>query len=192
MKNMIDGTHSDEALRLFALEVTRQRVAYLKHVKSQGDTVDEGQIRQFEEEIKVEEGALGKSNPAFTNEFAITDLQQRLAFVDLYDQSGADYLKALLLRLEHTKVRMRAEQNHSRPHFHIEYKKEHSASYAVDTLEKLAGNMPRKYERPILDWAATRQQWLNDIWESLCAGEDVREMIMVAPEAEQALGADSP
>jgi len=77
---------------------------------------------------------------------------------------------------------MRAERNHGRPHFHIEYKREYSASYAVDTLERLAGNMPRKYEKPVLQWASQRQQWLVDTWENLNAGEDVREMILVAPE----------
>ena len=100
----MDGTNSDEALRLFALEVTRQRVAYLKYIKSQGYTVDEDEIQRFEEEIEEEESALGKSNSAFTVENAITDLQHQLAFVDLYDQSGSYYLKALLLRLEHTTI----------------------------------------------------------------------------------------
>jgi hypothetical protein len=42
------------------------------------------------------------------------------------------------------------EQNHQRPHFHIEYKQEYSASYSVDTMERLAGEMPNRYEGPYL------------------------------------------
>ena len=179
----MDDTPSDEALRLFALEVTRQRVTYLKYIKSRGYAVDEDEISRFEKEIQEEESGLEKSNSVVMSEKCIADLQQQLAFVDLFDESASDYLKALLLRLQHTKVRMRAERNHGRPHFHIEYKREYSASYAVDTLERLAGNMPRKYEEPILEWAAQRQQWLVDTWKNLNAGEEARKMILVAPEA---------
>jgi hypothetical protein len=66
---------------------------------------------------------------------------------------------------------MRAENNHARPHFHIEYKKEYKASYVIDTLECLAGNMPKRYEKPILEWASTRREKLLEIWEGLNAGK---------------------
>ena len=78
---------------------------------------------------------------------------------------------------------MRPEHNHQRPHFHIEYKQQYSASHAVDTLERMAGDMPKKYEQPILEWAAKYQLSLAATWEHLNAGDDVRGMVIVADEA---------
>ena len=59
------------------------------------------------------------------------------------------------------------EQNHRRPHFHIKYKGEYSASYSVDTLERLAGEMPKRYEGPILEWASANREFLTANWEQL-------------------------
>lgn len=174
---------SDEDIRRFVLEVTRQRVAYLKYIRSRGYPIDEKQLAEFEDEIQLEELRLGESEKDSTGNNSINELQKQLAFVDLYNEGSADEIKALLLRLGHTKVRMRPEQNHSRPHFHIEYKQQYSASYAVDTLERMAGDMPKKYEAPILEWAAKYQLSLAATWERLNAGDDVRELVIAADEA---------
>jgi hypothetical protein len=165
------------------LEVTRQRVAYLKYIKSRGYAVDEEQLAGFEEEIRAEEENVGESQKDSIGENCVAELQQQFAFVDLYTERSAEEIKALLLRLGHTKLRMRPEHNHQRPHFHIEYKQQYSASYAVDTLERMAGDMPKKYEEPILEWAAKYRLSLAATWESLNAGDDVREMVIVADEA---------
>jgi Domain of unknown function (DUF4160) len=75
-------------------------------------------------------------------------------------------------------VRMRQEPNHQRPHFHVQHKNKYSASYSVDTLERLAGKAPpRRIEKTILTWAAREQQNLLDIWRGLQAGENVRTLI---------------
>jgi Domain of unknown function (DUF4160) len=178
----MDQEPKDEDIRRFVLEVTRQRVAYLKYTKSRGYPVDEEQIARFEEEIRVEEVALGESQEDLIGQQSIAELQSQLAFVDVNAEGSPQNIKVLLLRRLHTKVRMRREQNHRRPHFHMEYKQQYSASYAVDTLERIAGDMPRKYEGPILEWAAKHQRSLTATWESLNAGEDVREMTVVAEE----------
>jgi Domain of unknown function (DUF4160) len=174
---------SDEDVRRFVLEIKRQWVTYRRFLRSQGNSIDEKQLAESEEEIHLEEERLGESEKDFIGSGSVHELQQLLAFVDLYTEGSASEIKALLLRLGHTKVRMRPEHNHSRPHFHIEYKQQYSASYAVDTLERMAGNMPKKYEAPVLEWAAKYQHSLAATWERLNAGEDVRELVIVRNEA---------
>ena len=173
---------SDEAVRLFSLEITKGRAAYLKHIRAQGCKVSEEELVRLEKEIEAEELRSQEGSTRLLREQDVVSLQQHLAWVDLFADDGKDYLKALLLKRQYTKVKMRAEPNHGRAHFHIEYKKEFSASYAVDTLQKLAGYMPRKYEEPILKWAAVHRGSLVATWESLQAGEDVRELILVSDE----------
>ena len=57
-------------------------------------------------------------------------LQKRFAEVDLLHRAeNSSGLEFLVLQLAETKVRIYKEQNHARPHFHIEYKKIYSASY---------------------------------------------------------------
>jgi hypothetical protein len=111
------------------------------------------------------------------SEADLADLQLRLALVDLYSRSWAgESIELLLLRRGDVKVRMWQEPNHRRPHFHIEYKQEFSASYAVDTLERLAGSMPSRYENPILEWAASRRHGLEATWRELQCSGDGREL----------------
>jgi hypothetical protein len=112
----------------------------------------------------------------------VADLQRRLALAELFSDlraSGSGSYELLLLRLNHTVVRMRHENNHARAHFHIEYKREFSASYAVDNLARLAGSLPKRYELPVLDWAKCNQTALQATWEKLRVGEDVRELVLV-------------
>ncbi len=119
---------SDKNIRRFVLDITRQRVTYLRYIRSQGHAVDEKQLAEFEKEVRLEEERLGESEKDSIDDGSVNELQQLLALVDLYTEGSASEIKALLLRLGHTKVRMRPEHNHSRPHFHIEYKQQYSAS----------------------------------------------------------------
>lgn len=110
----------------------------------------------------------------------VEELERGLDLTDLMDNGGGrrSFIELYLFQQNHTKLRMRTEQNHDRPHFHIEYKQQHAASYAIDTLERLAGCMPAKYEKPVLKWARSRQDKLNATWKALVAGEDVRELVI--------------
>ena len=181
---------SDEAVANFVLEETKRRVAYLKLIKSKGLPIDEDQLAQFEQEVRDEEKRFGvkpESESVVVRQKDVVELQELLAYVEFFDDdfSGDDYIKAVLLKLEQlpVKVRMHAERNHQRPHFHIDFKGgEYSASYAVDNLERLAGNMPAKYEKPVMEWAAKHQRSLAATWTSLLAGQDVRELVLVSPE----------
>jgi hypothetical protein len=78
----------------------------------------------------------------------------------------------------YTKVIIKPDKNHFRPHFHIHYKSEHAASYAIDTLELLAGKMPKKYEKPILDWASRKQTYLKLVWDNLKSGMDINSFVL--------------
>ena len=109
----------------------------------------------------------------------VAELRDLLAFVDSVNENGGQTTKATLAKRGRTKLVMRPEHNHPLAHFHIEYKREHSASYAVGTLELLAGSMPRKYEAPLLAWASNNRDRLQLIWDRMNAGEDVSELVIV-------------
>jgi hypothetical protein len=86
---------------------------------------------------------------------------------DLGQLSLAGISPVLLMRKGAVELRMYKESTHQRPHFHIEYKTEYEASYALDTFEMLAGNMPRRYQDLILPWAIANQSLLLARWENL-------------------------
>ena len=171
-----------EDARRWALEQMRENFAYLKYIKSRGYAVDEEELGRFEEEIRLEEESLGESALHVIDKKAVAELQLELALVDLDFEATTNYTKATLLRRGYIRLTMQPDKNHQRPHFHIEFKTEHSASYAVDTLRRLAGYMPRKYEAPVLKWAARGRRSLAATWKSMKDGEDIRELVIVAEE----------
>jgi hypothetical protein len=98
-------------------------------------------------------------------------LQDRLAMTDLLTETQPRKDPAafyqLVMRKGRVELRMYQEPNHRRPHFHLKFKEEHSASYAIDDFSRLAGDMPLKYERDILNWAKENQRDLLQQWQSL-------------------------
>jgi hypothetical protein len=97
------------------------------------------------------------------------EIQRTLADRDTTPGStdpDAMHLKFLYARKDHVELRMHKEAAHARPHFHIEFKQEFAASYALDSFERLAGYMPRKYEEPMLAVARARQHHLLELWRS--------------------------
>lgn len=60
-----------------------------------------------------------------------------------------------------------SETRDRRPHFHVTKKNgSASASFAIDTCEEIAGEMPSKDIRKIQKWAAENQKLLMEIWNS--------------------------
>jgi hypothetical protein len=99
-------------------------------------------------------------------------LQGVLAYTDVYiyleDHPGRHYL---LARRNPLRIRMYQETQHARPHIHIDYGRErHVASYALDTGERLAGNLDHRYDRAISAWIAQSQARLFDIWGAIQCG----------------------
>ena len=111
----------------------------------------------------------------------VDELQAILSTLDDLFQDSALAIKAELYRLERTVIRMYQEEKHARPHFHITYKREYNASYAIGTLEKLAGHLPARYENPMLAWARQRRQALLNTWNKMQAGEMMNRLMLEAP-----------
>jgi hypothetical protein len=97
------------------------------------------------------------------------ELQAKLAEADLISTTGSSkgrHLEILVARKGHVELRMYKETGHARPHFHIEYKQEYAASYALDSFELLAGYMLRKYAQEVLNLAKAQQGHLLELWAS--------------------------
>jgi hypothetical protein len=156
----------------WASGVNRLQLAYLKYLRFRGYDVDQAQIESLRNEIRA---SVQFPEPLG---YEVLELQDYLAFFDSLEANAGQATKATLYNRGPIKLRMRPERNHSRPHFHIEYKRQYSASYAVDTLELLAGVMPRKFEYPMLEWARDNQASLLATWNRLNAGEDIRELVV--------------
>ncbi|MEM8723395.1 MAG: DUF4160 domain-containing protein [Cyanobacteria bacterium P01_G01_bin.39] len=114
----------------------------------------------------------------------IEELHERLHSIDLLnllsEEGNVRHLELSVYKNNYTKLKIQQEKNHKLPHFHIEYKQEHSASYAIDSLERLAGDMPKEYEKPIMKWAKRKRNSLKATWDKLQAGEDVKELVIVS------------
>lgn len=69
-------------------------------------------------------------------------------------------------------VRMYAEPNapHHRPHFHAYYQDD-VAVYAIDVIEIIAGQFPRRQHRLVEAWAELHQDELLENWGRLQEGE---------------------
>lgn len=57
-------------------------------------------------------------------------------------------------------------RDHAPPHFHVEYSG-HKAEVAIETLEVLAGLLPRRTLSLVLEWAALHRDELRVDW-NLC------------------------
>ena len=68
-------------------------------------------------------------------------------------------------------IRMFVEpgESHHRPHFHA-YHQEDTAVVAVDTIELIAGRLPRRQQRLVEAWAELHQTELLEDWQRLQAG----------------------
>ena len=64
------------------------------------------------------------------------------------------------------------ESKHRLPHFHARSKGE-SASFTIETLEKLNGFLPPNTTRAVLKWARPRSQELLTAWNDLQSGKKV-------------------
>ena len=59
---------------------------------------------------------------------------------------------------------------HHRPHFHAYYQDD-VAVYAVDSIELLAGTLPRRHQRFVEAWAELHQEELLEDWNRLQSGQ---------------------
>ena len=68
-------------------------------------------------------------------------------------------------------VRMFAEvdERHNTPHFHAYYQK-HVAVFGIETVNLLAGSLPKRQRRLVEAWAELRQPELLKDWNALQQG----------------------
>lgn len=109
------------------------------------------------------------------NKIDLESLRHEFAVVDMLTKKPkhlhSDLLELLLIKHERMKLKMYQEIGHARPHFHVDYgPKSHSASYAIDTGERLEGHLPAKYDRAVADWVRGNRAPLLSAWNDLQAG----------------------
>ena len=63
-----------------------------------------------------------------------------------------------------------APGEHNPPHFHAYYN-EYKASFDINSLEVIEGELPRKQTRLVLAWAELHQEELRADWELAMNGE---------------------
>jgi len=108
-------------------------------------------------------------------------LQTTLAWTENSGRKNAGNfgMELIILKKQPITLRINPDNNHSRPHFHLDYGREfHSASICITTSEILAGNIPSKYRATIFNWLSKNKEQLLEIWNNLKAGGDASELLL--------------
>lgn len=66
-------------------------------------------------------------------------------------------------------IRMYARE-HNPPHFQVYYG-EYEASYSIKPLEIIKGNLPKRVQLLVIEWALSYIDLLQKIWEALQNGD---------------------
>ena len=64
---------------------------------------------------------------------------------------------------------------HHRPHFHAFYQDD-AVSIAIDTIEPMAGALPRRQQRLVEAWAELHQRELLEAWQAMVAEQPFRRI----------------
>lgn len=112
----------------------------------------------------------------------VAELQNQLATVDLLARQGrssrSDSFELLLLKRGELKVKMYQEPGHSLPHVHVDYGgRNHVATYSIEPLERLVGNLDRRYERAVTEWIAARSEQLLALWKATQEGVQNAQLV---------------
>ena len=62
---------------------------------------------------------------------------------------------------------------HHAPHFHVSYG-EYDASFSIETFHLLAGQLPRRQKKLVLEWAELHQAELMENWHRAMHGRTLR------------------
>ncbi len=65
--------------------------------------------------------------------------------------------------------------DHYPMHFHASYA-EHEALFRIDSLELIAGSLPRRAHALVLEWAALHREELIQNWERARLGKSPRQI----------------
>ena len=111
------------------------------------------------------------------------ELQRMLAQTDLLFEPRSrnrndNFLEILLVKRKDLKLKIYQEVGHAMPHLHIDYGKEHhTASYAIESGEKIEGNLPKRYDSNINRWIIQHREKLLEAWASLQMGCDPKLLV---------------
>lgn len=161
--------------------LSRTHLLYLKRLRLLGHQIDDKRIENLEREVYPEAEHTDKQG-GLLGQRDVDELQLLLSLEEQRPAVGSS-IKVNLYQDGYTVLRMRPDPNHKLPHFHIEYKREYKTSYSIYPFQRLVGYVPPKYEKRILDWASTRLPELKLAYDKLMAGEDIRELVLIAEEA---------
>ncbi|CAG9273453.1 conserved hypothetical protein [Paraburkholderia unamae] len=103
---------------------------------------------------------------------SLRDLMSAVDYASATQPTQAGVFHKLVMKRQQIKIKMYQEAGHSRPHFHVDYGPyNHVAVYAVDTGERLEGNLNQKYDKAVCAWAIANRPSLLAIWRALQSGE---------------------
>lgn len=111
----------------------------------------------------------------------LEELQDNLAMNDLLNKPGIPKLTEILLKkMEPIQFRMEQDRNHAKPHLHISYGKQaHVASYGITDGQRLAGNLPNRYDKDVSKWISNNQTSLLQIWDNIQKGDQQKYEILI-------------
>lgn len=98
--------------------------------------------------------------------------------IDMSRRPARPFMELLVLRFEGIKIRMDGNKNHKRPHVHVDYGKEwHTASYAIDSGERLAGTLDPYYDKKVREFVMSTTNELLILWHKIDNGQNTGDIL---------------
>ena len=103
------------------------------------------------------------------------ELQRLFAQKDLLTEprrpSRNGFMEILLAKRKNMKIKIYQEKGHQLPHIHIDYgDQHHSASYTIESGERIEGSLHKKYDVDISTWLDRNRSKVLEIWNALQLG----------------------
>jgi Domain of unknown function (DUF4160) len=110
------------------------------------------------------------------------ELQQLFAQKDLLYEprrpSSGRFLELLLAKRKNMKIKIYQETGHHLPHIHVDYGKlHHVASYAIQSGERIDGNLPKQYDADVSSWLERNREKVLVVWRELQEGSNPRLVV---------------
>lgn len=111
----------------------------------------------------------------------IEKLQDQLVLIDLNSKPGIRKLTEILLKKdEPLQFRMEQDRNHATPHLHITFgKQNHAASYGINNGQRLAGDLPNRYDKQVTNWINNNKTALTQIWDEIQSGNQTKYEVLI-------------
>jgi hypothetical protein len=121
---------------------------------------------------------LEKSLVELLNQFEWIDCRPRIRVPDADAHAETEIAGKRVKTLHGIRIRMDGSKNHRRPHVHVDYGREyHTASYAIDNGERIAGELERRYDGEVCIWIAKCRPQLLRAWKLTQAGQNADVVI---------------